>query len=97
MSRTVVARMRPDGTVVEVLADGSEHPFPETPMRPMTQEEIEAAANADPDARPFTSEELAKDDRNEFAPEGVRLPGPAFRPGRLHASRRRGGQADRWE
>lgn len=26
----------------------------------MTQEEIEAAANADPDARPFTPEELAK-------------------------------------
>jgi putative transcriptional regulator len=60
MSKTTIARMRPDGTVVEVLADGSERPFPETPMRPMTQEEIEAAANADPDARPFTSGVLAK-------------------------------------
>src|SRR5690348_18473185 len=29
-------------------------------MQPMTQEEIEAAANADPDARPSTPEELAK-------------------------------------
>ena len=29
-------------------------------MRPMTQEEIEAAAEADPDARPFTPEELAR-------------------------------------
>ncbi len=61
MSKTdIIARMRPDGSVVEVLADGSESPFPETPMRPMTQEKIEAAANADPDARPFTPEELAK-------------------------------------
>jgi len=62
MSKTdIIARIRPGGTVVEVLSDGgSERPFPETPMRPMTQEEIEAAANADPDARPFTPEELAK-------------------------------------
>lgn len=57
---TTIARMRPDGTVVEVLADGSERPFPNTPMREMTQEEIEAAAWADPDARPFTPEERAK-------------------------------------
>jgi putative transcriptional regulator len=60
MSKTTFARTRPDGTVVEVLADGSERDFPETPTRPMTQEEIEAGANADPDARPFTPEELAK-------------------------------------
>jgi putative transcriptional regulator len=52
--------MRPDGTVVEVLSDGSERPFADTPMRPMTEEEIEAAAWADPDARPFTPEERAK-------------------------------------
>ena len=51
--------MRPDGTVVEVLADGSERPFPDAPMWPMTEEEIEAAAWADPDARPFTPEEWA--------------------------------------
>jgi putative transcriptional regulator len=42
------------------LADGRGRPFLETPMRPRMQEEIEAAANADPDARPFTPEELAK-------------------------------------
>ena len=52
--------MRRDGTVVEVLPDGSERPFPDAPMRPMTEEEIEAAAWADPDARPFTPEERAK-------------------------------------
>jgi putative transcriptional regulator len=56
---TTIAKMRPDGTLVEVLADGGERPFPDTPMRPMTQEEIEAAAHADPDARPFTPAELA--------------------------------------
>ena len=57
---TIIARMRRDGTLVEVLADGGERPFPDTPMRPMTEEEIEAAAWADPDARPFTPNELAK-------------------------------------
>jgi putative transcriptional regulator len=57
---TTIAKMRPDGTLVEVLADGGERLFPDTPMRPMTQEEIEAAAYADPDARPFTPAELAR-------------------------------------
>jgi putative transcriptional regulator len=56
----IIARIRRDGTVVEVLPDGSERPFPETPMRPMSEQEIEAAAWADRDARPFTPEELAK-------------------------------------
>ena len=54
------ARMRSDGVVVEVLADGSERPFPKTAMRPMTEAEIEAAATADPDARPMTADELKK-------------------------------------
>ena len=57
---TTIAKMRRDGTVVEVLPDGTERPFPITPMRPMTEAQIEAAAAADPDARPFTPEELAK-------------------------------------
>jgi len=54
------AKMRSDGTVVEVLADGSERVFPKQPMRPMTEAEIEAAAAADPDARPMTADELKK-------------------------------------
>ena len=61
MSRkTTIAKIRSDGTVVEVLSDGGERPFPETPMRSMTEEEIEQAAAADPDARPMTPEELRR-------------------------------------
>src|SRR5215469_7457783 len=61
MNKTIItARMRSDGTVVEVLNDGSERPFPDEPMRPMTEEEVEAAANSDPDALPMTEEELRK-------------------------------------
>jgi putative transcriptional regulator len=55
---TITAKIRPDGTVVEVLDDGSERPFPDEPMRPMTEAEIAAAASADPDARPMTPEQL---------------------------------------
>jgi putative transcriptional regulator len=61
MSKTdSTARIRPDGTVVEILDDGTERPFPKTPMRPMTEAQIAAAADADPDARPMTPEEMAK-------------------------------------
>jgi putative transcriptional regulator len=56
---TTTARIRSDGTVVEILDDGSERPFPKTPMRPMTEAEITAAAAADPDAKPMTAEERA--------------------------------------
>jgi putative transcriptional regulator len=55
---TVTAKIRADGTVVEVMDDGSERPFPTKPMRPMTEAEIAAAAAADPDARPMTPEQL---------------------------------------
>ena len=55
---TIFARTRADGTVVEELPDGSERPFPKTPMRPMTEAEIGAAAAADPDARPMTQAEF---------------------------------------
>ena len=56
MSKTTIfAKTRPDGSVVELLPDGSERPFPERPMRPMTEAQIEAAA--DPEARAMTPEE----------------------------------------
>jgi putative transcriptional regulator len=61
MSKTdIIARMRADGTVIEVLPDGTERPFPETPTRPMTEAEVHAAALADPDAQPLTEERLAR-------------------------------------
>ena len=61
MSKTITtARIRADGKAVEVLKDGSERPFPDTPMRPMSEAEIAAAAAADPDARPMTEEELQR-------------------------------------
>ena len=61
MSKTdTIARMRRDGTVAEVLPDGTERPFPDTPMRPMTEAEVAAAAAADPDARPMTEEEFQR-------------------------------------
>lgn len=60
MNKTITsARIRADGTVVEILDDGTERPFPQTPMRHMTEQEISAAAAADPDARPMTPEQLA--------------------------------------
>ena len=55
---TTTAKMRADGTIVEVMSDGSERPFPGRPMRAMTEAEVEAAAAADPDARPMKPEEL---------------------------------------
>lgn len=59
MNKTIIsARIRSDGTVVQILDDGGERPFPKTAMRPMTEEEITAAAESDPDARPMTPEQL---------------------------------------
>jgi putative transcriptional regulator len=56
---TTIARMRSDGTVAEVLPDGTERPFPDTATRPMTEEEVHAAALKDPDAQPLTEERLS--------------------------------------
>jgi putative transcriptional regulator len=44
--------------VVKIAKDGSETAIPKMPIRPMTAIEVEAAAAADPDARPMTAEEL---------------------------------------
>jgi len=59
MSKTTIsARIRPDGSVVEILADGGARPLPGGPMRAMTDEEAAAAAAADPDARPMTADQF---------------------------------------
>lgn len=49
--------MRDDGTAVTVLPDGSERRIRQTPLRPMTEAEVHAAAISDPDARPMTPAE----------------------------------------
>lgn len=54
---TITAKIRSDGKVVEVLPDGTERVFPDMPIRPMTPEEVHAAALADPDAQPWTPEQ----------------------------------------
>ena len=59
MKETIItARMHKDGTVSEVLPDGTERPFPEQPMRFMTEEEVSRAAQSDPDALPMTKEQM---------------------------------------
>ena len=66
MSKTdTIARMHRDGTVAEVLPDGTERPFPDTPMRPMTEEEFQPArkvprAKTLPRALGLTQEEFAR-------------------------------------
>jgi putative transcriptional regulator len=58
----IVARRRSDGTVVQVLPDGSTKLLEDKTdwdrLRAMTDEEVTAAAFADPDARPMTPEQL---------------------------------------
>lgn len=56
----ITARMHKDGTVLEVLPDGSERPFPKQQMPQMTEEEIHAAALSDPDAQPLTEADVAR-------------------------------------
>ena len=59
MSKTVItARIRSDGKVVRVSRRGKELPFPQAPIREMSDEQVKDAAVADPDARPMTAEEL---------------------------------------
>jgi putative transcriptional regulator len=54
---TTIAKIRPDGTVVEVLKDGTER-LQDKPLRPMSDTEVSIAAAVDPDARPMTEDEL---------------------------------------
>ena len=55
---TMTAKIGSDGKVVEVLQNGTERPFPDTPIRSMTEAEIATAAASDPDARPMTPDQL---------------------------------------
>lgn len=58
---TTIARIWRDGKIVEVLDNGSEKPFPDnTHVRKMTEEEIETAANSDPDAMPLTEKDFVR-------------------------------------
>jgi len=59
--RTIRARRQKDGTLVEVLPDGTTRPFPPddtdwATLRRMTEEQINAAALSDPDNPPRTPE-----------------------------------------
>jgi DNA-binding transcriptional regulator YiaG len=59
---TIAAKRRSDGTLVQVLPDGSKRILKDKTvwqrLRTMTVDEITAAALADPDARPATVEQL---------------------------------------
>ncbi|MGB6941544.1 MAG: helix-turn-helix domain-containing protein [Bryobacteraceae bacterium] len=61
---TIVAKRQSDGTIVQLLADGSAKPFKNKTdwarLRAKTDEEVTAAALADPDAQPMTPEQLRK-------------------------------------
>jgi putative transcriptional regulator len=59
---TIVAKRLSDGTIVQVLPDGSTKPLKDKTdwarVRAMTDEEVTAAAMSDPDAQPMTPEQL---------------------------------------
>ena len=61
---TIVARRQANGRLVEVLPDGSTDPLEDKTdwnrLRAMTEEEVHAAALADPDAQPLTDSGLAR-------------------------------------
>jgi putative transcriptional regulator len=61
---TIVAKRRSDGTLVQVLPDGATRPLEDKTdwpaLRKMTEEEVQAAALADPDAQPLTDETAAR-------------------------------------
>lgn len=55
---TIISTIRkPDGALVRVETDGRARPVVQKPLRPMTQAEVELAAQDDPDARPLSEAE----------------------------------------
>lgn len=79
---TIVARCLPDGSLVEVLPDGTTRPLPDktdwSRVDALTDEEITAAALADPDAQPLPEDWLARAHRG---------PHPGFLRRKLRLSR----------
>ena len=63
-STTIVTTRQSDGTVVQVLPDGTTQPLTEKTdwkrLRAMTDEEVEAAALSDPDNTPLTEADLSR-------------------------------------
>lgn len=61
---TIVAKRLNDGTLVQILPDGSTKPLADKTdwarLRAMTDEAVTGAALADPDARPMTPEQLRR-------------------------------------
>jgi putative transcriptional regulator len=57
---STIARIRPDGRIVRVQADGSEETLPAGPIAARTRGEIEAAAADDRDNPPSRPAEFAK-------------------------------------
>jgi putative transcriptional regulator len=59
---TITAKRLSDGTLVQVLPDGSTKPIKDKTdwarLRAMTDEEVTAAATRDPDARPMTPDRI---------------------------------------
>ena len=60
MTDTIAKTRRSDGTLVRVLPDGREEVIVKRPVRAMSDNQIAAAAAADPDAQPSTPEQLAR-------------------------------------
>jgi putative transcriptional regulator len=56
----ITARMRRDGSLVQVLDDGTEVPLAVRQLAPMSEDEIEAAAKRDPDNPPLTDADFAR-------------------------------------
>jgi putative transcriptional regulator len=61
---TIVAKRQADGTLVQLLLDGSTGPLEDKTdwkrLRAMTEEQVHAAALTDPDAQPLTDADFAR-------------------------------------
>lgn len=60
MTTTIAKIRKSDGQLVRVHPNGREEVMEKRPMRPMTEEEIHAAALSDPDAQPLTDADFAR-------------------------------------